>query len=203
MIIHNGAKYQIETATVNGREIAVKSGDGKRIEMPYYPERDTSAIAGELDAYGAYSLLSSIPLVSDTIISPDHIFIDGDRFVLAPHSHTIDERFIAPEGYEPVWALGATVFYLILGCAVFQGRGGKAQHADTPIPFLRADSPLLSNFVARCLSYYPADRPKKAEIASMIEDLKAEADKKHGRRARNLPKETAVPISNLWPEEMS
>ena len=168
MIIHKGKRYRIEC---NG-DIVVKT-DGRDVRtMRYFPERDVSALAGEIDELTAWRIFMDISRQSLTVktpISPRHILIDGEGFVLSEWSESMDRRLSAPEGYEPVWALAASVFQIFLGCHVFQGRGGKGQSATTPIPTLRRELPELSGFISRCLSYNPVQRPSLKEIAEIAE----------------------------------
>lgn len=172
MIIHKGKKYTIETDGIN----AVKSDGSSSRSMKYYPERDVSAIAGEIDELTAWKILHdtasqmTAPGADKIPVSPDHILIDGDGFLLAEWSESFDQRFIAPEGYSPVWALGASVFYIFLGCHVFQGLGGKGQTPSAPVPCLRREMPELSNLISRCLDFDPANRPAVKEIIRLAHE---------------------------------
>lgn len=165
MIIHKGNKYIIESDGV----VANKS-DGKSVRsMRFYPERDANAIAGEIDELTAWQLIHDIAAElmeneSNTPISPDHILIDGDGFVISQWSQSVDARFVAPEGYNHVWALAASVFYIFLGCHVFQGLGGKGQTRTAPIPVLRRELHALSNLISKCLAFDPSNRPNMSDL---------------------------------------
>lgn len=205
MLIHKGKKY---TITADGLT-AVKTDSATSRSMQYYPERDISAIAGEIDELAAWRIFRDIAFTAEgaqTPISPDHILIDGQGFVLAEWSRSHDERFCAPEGYSAVWALAATVFTTYLGCHVFQGLGGKGQTASTPIPVLRKELPHLSQLITQCLDFDPARRPSLIEIAKISEENLSRCE---GAR-RDFPplKKTDTPtvtpdeLDSFWPEEM-
>lgn len=203
--IHKGKKY---TITTDG--ITAEKSDGNNIRrMKYYPERDITAIAGEIDEVTAWQIMSDVAKQSkdtNTPIAPEHIFIDGDGFVLSEWSDSEDERFIAPEGYSPVWALAATVFYVYLGCHVFQGLGGRGQTKTAPIPTLRRELPELSNLIIRCLDFDPTKRPEMSEVITISED--------NSKRCKTIRSDfpplrkasenviTADEIDIYWPEEM-
>lgn len=203
--IYKGKKYTITTDGI----IAEKSDGNTLRKMKYYPERDIMAIAGEIDELTAWKILKDVALQSQKVktpISPEHVLIDGNKFILSDWSDSGDERFIAPEGYSPVWALAATVFYVYLGCYVFHGLGGKGQTATAPIPILRRELPGLSNLVVKCLDFNPENRPDISEIVQIAEE--------NIRRCEPLQNDfpplkkiydtmiTADEIETYWPEEM-
>lgn len=169
MIIHKGNKY---TITADG--ITARKSDGTSTrEMKYFPERDASAIAGEIDELTAWRILRDIAAQISgmkTPVSPEHILIDGEGFVLSEWSRSIDPRYTAPEGYEPVWALASTLFFIFLGCDVFQGLGGRVQGKETPIPTLRRELPQLSRLIVRCLDCNPKLRPSLSEIKATAQE---------------------------------
>lgn len=168
MLIHKGDRY---TIALEGDTVRKSDGKGE-ITMPYYPERDATGIAGEIDELTAWEILRDVAGQAegaDTPVSPEHILIDGPRFILNPHSRSQDRRYMAPAGYDPVWALGASIFYIFLGCDVFQGRGGKGETATTPVPVLRRELPELSRLVADCLAFDPGKRPSLKTIAETAE----------------------------------
>lgn len=163
MLIHKGERY---TISADG-DVAEKSDGTSLRTMKYYPERDAAAIAGEIDELTAWQILHDIAAEaqeSHSPISPEHILIDGPRFRLSPWSSGEDPRLTAPEGYSPVWALAASLFFIYLGCHVFQGLGGKGQRKATPVPTLRACLPELSGIICRSLDYDPSRRPSLKEI---------------------------------------
>lgn len=163
MIIHKGDRY---TITASG-ETAEKTDGKTTLRMKFFPQRDAEALAGEIDELTAWTLLRDIATQcrnTATPVSPAHILITDDGFTLAEWSRSHDGRFTAPEGYDPVWALAASLFFIFLGTYPFQGLGGKGQTRTAPVPTLRRALPELSRLVNRCLSHDPARRPSLDEI---------------------------------------
>lgn len=203
--IYKGKKYTITTDGIT----AEKSDGSSTRSMKYYPERDISALAGEIDELTAWQILHDVAKQSKDIktpISPEHIFIDGSEFILSEWSDSRDEKFNAPEGYSPVWALAATVFYTYLGCYVFQGLGGKGQTKTVPIPTLRRELPELSNLIIQCLDFNPTKRPAFSEIVKIAEDniKRCEATQTDFPPLKKVSNSliTADEIDSYWPEEM-
>lgn len=205
MQIHKGTKYSIY---FNGKE-AEKHGGNTTLAMRYFTERDVSAIAGEIDEQTAWQIMYDIAKQADscnTPIAPEHIFIDGNSFHLSEWSESTDYRLTAPEGYSVQWALAASVFYIYLGCHVFQGLGGAGQTPTSPIPTLRRELPELSKLISRCLEFDKNKRPKMNEIIHIAgENLE---------RCKKLRKEfpplksakcaivNAENMDKYWPDEM-
>jgi len=205
MEIHKGTRYTIIT---DG--ITAEKSDGSRVrKMKYYPERDIATLAGEIDELTAWQMIYDVAnqaTYSKTPISPEHILIDDNHFVLSEWSESEDERFIAPEGYSTVWALAATVFYVYLGCHVFQGLGGKGQTKTAPIPTLRRELPELSDLIIRCLDYNPENRPDMKEIANIAKSnlKRCELMRDEFPPLKKVSDNTitADEIDTYWPEEM-
>lgn len=205
MEIYKGKKYRITTDGV----IAEKSDGITSRFMKYYPERDLTAIAGEIDELACWQILYDIAtqaIDSKNPISPDHILIDGNHFVLSEWSESYNGRFVAPEGYSSVWALAATVFNVFLGCHVFQGLGGMGQTATAPIPTLRKELPELSGLIIRCLDFNPKKRPAMSEIVEAAEVNIKRCTSMRGdfppmkKIAANTI--TTDEIDTYWPDEM-
>lgn len=205
MRIHTGKKYAISTDGTYAEKT-----DGATVRrMRFFPERDIRAIAGEIDELAAWRIFHDVAVsahATSTPISPDHIFIDGGGFVLSEWSRSVDSRFVAPEGYSPVWALGATVFFSFLGCHVFQGLGGRGQSASTPVPTMRKGLPELSELVARCLDFTPCRRPSLDVIASSAsENIVRCESAKIELPPEKISKTGAVSAGDTdmwWPERM-
>lgn len=202
--------YKGDRFCISTDGVTAEKTDGKTSrQMKYYSERDIVAIAGEIDELTAWKILRDVALQaskSSTPISPSHVFIDGTGFVLSEWSESLDQRFVAPEGYSEAWALAATVFYVFLGCHVFQGLGGRGQTPASPIPVLRKNLGELSSLIVSCLDFKPAKRPTLAEIADIAEKniercngIKNELPRKD---IYNHNKVTADEIDSFWPEEM-
>lgn len=220
MLIYQSERTVITTTETDHGHVAEKRHGKSEVQhMPYYPERDIAPLAGCIDEETAWQILKDvaqlfIPTEKQesaeklvrTPILPEHILIDGPHFLLASWSRSRDVRFEAPEGYEPRWALAATVFYIFLGCPVFQGGGGKAQTATTPIPTLRSELQALSSLLAQCLNFHPENRPTMEEILRCSTDNLKRCQSasttppplKSG--TRNMPEENE--LDKIWPEEM-
>lgn len=205
MTIHKGPTYTI----VADGSTAEKS-DGKDVRrMRFYPERDAGALAGEIDELTAWTILRDIAAdsrTSVTPISPEHILISGDGFILAPWSESRDPRFTAPEGYDPVWALAASVFYIFLGTYPFQGLGGKAQTPSAPVPTLRRGLPELSAIISRALSHSSRLRPSVGEIVACadrnIERCRNERTEFPPLRQTESYVADSGDLDRIWPEKM-
>ena len=205
-MLHYGDKYTITTEEIDGQLRAVKTDGERKLTMPYYPERDSSALAGSIDEVTVWSILRDIAksLPSETPVSPEHILIDGDNSVLSEWSRSHDVRFNAHEGYSDIWALGASVFSLLIACDVFNGRGGAMQTATTPIPRISSADSDLSDTVAACLAYNPADRPTADEIVKLAESaLQRYGQLKNEPKLKSFVSHASVDeLDLLWPEEM-
>lgn len=202
--------YKGDRFCISTDGVAAEKTDGKNSRrMKYYPERDIEAIAGEIDELTAWKILGDIALQaskSGTPISPSHVFIDGPGFVLSEWSESLDRRFMAPEGYSEVWALAATVFYVFLGCHVFQGLGGRGQTPTSPIPVIRKNLTELSSLIVRCLDFNPKLRPSLTEIVELadynITRCRGMGNELPRKNIYNPNKITADEIDSCWPEEM-
>lgn len=207
MIVHKGNKYIIDAIDGIARKI-----DGKCVkEMKYYPERDIYSIAGEIDELTAWQIFHDIARQASessySRISPDHILINGKGFVLSDWSESSDIKFIAPEGYEARWALAATVFYVFLGCHVFQGLGGKGQTKSSPIPTMRRELTELSDITAQCLNFDPKRRPSLSELIKISAENIERCKKNLTEFPPLKPSEKNTidldEIDKYWPEKMS
>ena len=204
MIIHKSDKYTITTDGIT----AVKTGPEGAREMPFFPERDVEAVAGEIDELTAWQLLYDLAVqapVLQTPVMPSHIFIDGNGFRLSEWSASEDSRFTAPEGYCKIWAIGATVFFLFMGCHVFHGLGGKGQTSTTPIPKLRKDLDDLNRIVEKCLRYRKEERASFEELMTVArinrERLSNRAIRGPKRKVRKSGPSSTT-LDELWPEVM-
>jgi len=180
--------------------------------------------------YDIASALSALHLVGmgHFDVKPSNILWDGQRFVIADFgacrkldisqkeclvaSDDSSYRFDAPElmkgvcvSASDIWSLGATVFNLLMGCHVFNGLGGRAQLENSPVPYMRKNMPVLSEWIVRCLAYDYKLRPTASEIVAIsgkqmnVQSLK--------RRERILRKEEDLIASvenktYFWLEDM-
>lgn len=203
--IYKGEKYEITTDGIR----AYKTGGTTKREMPFFPERDIEALAGDIDEETAWRIVLAVANgweEKPTPINPAHILIADEGFMVSEWSESTDNRFEAPEGYCAVWALGATTFYMTMGCHVFHGLGGKAQTPSTPVPLLRKDYPELNALVGACLQYEKAKRPEMGSIAGIalknIERLGKMSQERRKKKNIENGQEGRTELENLWPDEM-
>lgn len=191
-----------------------------------YPEGTAEGFAGYCDELTAWQMIVDVatqvqsPQGEDwrapMEISPSCIAINGNGFVLVPLQDCHDDAFVAPEliggkttatEKSAVWSLAATVFRMVMGCNIMNGRGGKAQKATSKLPFMRSEMPEMSRLVQQCLDYDASKRPTLAEVlATARENL--ECCKEELKDGPRMKPETASSTSaveadsSAWPEEM-
>lgn len=180
-----------------------------------------SDIAGHCTEVAAWRLIHDIALEMQNgddlaVIKPSLIVIreDGGFTLEKPVGEVAVDGFDAPEcsqkartAESAVWSLGATVFYVMMGCQVMNGKGGIKQTAQSRIPYLRHGMPALSELTQRCLHYNPLQRPALDEIVSIAtENLKrCEAQIHDGpafKKAETESAQKAGGADGFWPEEM-
>lgn len=160
-------------------------------------------------------------------IKPSNILWDGEKFMLSDfgacmktgESCSVEDtaedassyRFDAPElGTQhcvasDIWSLGATVFYLCMGCHAFNGLGGRAQHKDSPVPVMRKALPALSTLVQSCLDFNPANRPTAKQVCEIAN---AELNRLESYVPKRILKHKASGLAEasgdteFWPEQM-
>lgn len=203
------------------------------IFMPYCEGRSVSGAASHFSEKGIWRLIKEISgalgLIHDKgyghfDVRPANILWDGQKFLLSGFdfcsppgdtafsgdTHPDAHRFRAPEfatapsAASDIWAFGASVFYLFMGCHVFSGLGGRAQHKDSPVPFMRKSMPELSKLIVRCLDFEPASRPTAGEIyetacgnLSALESAVPGRNRRNGKENRNIGQN-----DDFWPEQM-
>lgn len=138
---------------------------------------NAAEIAGHSNELTAWRLLKE---VSDNLlehglcpVDPYRIaLVEGGHFALMRTDTPVIEGFSAPENAtsqptekEVVWSLGATVFHIVMGRQVMNGKGGKGQQQHSRLPYLRSAWPELSELVQHCLRYDPMQRPNLREVA--------------------------------------
>ena len=180
-------------------------------------------LAGHCDEITAWRFLKDM---SEAIrpdgtspISPCHIEIKEDGgFTPAavPCDHEM-KGFNAPEADDgtnneasAVWSLAASLFYLVMGCQVMNGKGGAGQHESSKLPYMRSSLPLLSDLVQRCLNYHPERRPSLREInqlATQQHDICMETVKRgpkfqEQRLDNGKPEGPGQQALDFWPEPM-
>lgn len=160
-------------------------------------------------------------------IKPSNILWTGREFMVADFGScrpagqenrepTADDessfRYAAPEVVRrrfdtsgDVWSLGATAFYLYMGTHVFNGLGGRAQHPDSPLPYMRKSLEELSRLTCRCLAYEASARPSAAEIAEISErNIERCKETVHMRPMRpgRQSRDGMADAEDFWPETM-
>lgn len=221
---HNaGKEYRLLMSLDSPRIIRPVGIDGDQIILPHYKEGSADGISGYCNEKEAWRFLHDVAdglayLHSKGIIhmdiKPTNILIDKAGYVICDFDMGDDEdshSFSPPEWDKTrsrlneksdIWALGASVFNLIMGVKVFGGYGGKAQKKDTPVPSLRTDrySSKLSELITRCLDWDPHQRPSAVEIAEIAsEQLKRQWPKRERKGISDQASETP---DEFWPEEM-
>lgn len=208
--IYRGERYRIEAEGATARKIPVGTSGpeaSEAIEMKYCPERDVTGIAGCVDEADAWRLLLDVASAAkehpEVPVCPAHVLIDGDGFLLSTWSRGLDPGYVAPEGYSASWAIGATLFYVLMGTPVFHGAGGAGQTATTPVPNPGSRMQALGETVARCLAFAPAGRPSVEELAETARRrLERLAGATAERKRRKEKEESADSLEDVWPEEL-
>jgi hypothetical protein len=179
-------------------------------------------LAGHCNELTAWRILKEISeaMLADTAarVSPTQIAIKDDGgFALSRQDAMLMEGFEAPESLKgesneasAVWSLAATLFYLVMGCQVMNGKGGAAQQESSRLPYMRSSLPVLSELIQRCLSYHSEQRPSLQEVnelANQQYSLCSEAVKNGPAfQDKHLGAESqegdAVAVSEYWPESM-
>lgn len=164
------------------------------IILPYCEGRSVDGVAAHFTENMIWKLIMNISYALSAIhesgyahldVKPSNILWDGKQFILsdfgacmkpdamkkyATATDTSSYRFDAPELHRQpcpasdMWSLGATIFYLYMGCHVFNGLGGRSQHKDSPIPYMRKSLPKLSQLVRKCLDVDPSCRPSSRQV---------------------------------------
>ena len=96
---------------------------------------------------------------------------DGHSSLASAIESASHNGFDAPEATEnhiteseAVWSLGASVFFVVMGCQVMNGKGGKGQQESSKLPYMRSEWPELSELVQHCLRFSPVQRPTLQQI---------------------------------------
>lgn len=179
-----------------------------------------SELAGHADEFTAWRLLKEMSetLSEDGLrpVNPYCIEIrDDGHFVLTSTDAKEHPDFNAPEntGQQPteaevVWSLAATVFYIVMGCQVMNGKGSKGQQEHSKLPYMRSEWPAFSELVQQCLHYDPERRPSLHEIyekATLQHQHNLDEIKKGPKlktTENSSPNETNEPEISFWPETM-
>lgn len=179
-----------------------------------------SELAGHCNEATAWRILkeASQQLIDSgqRLVSPTALVIDDEGRVTLSPSDTQPAGFDAPQcnaasrtEADAVWSLGATLFYVVMGRQVMNGKGGKGQTAASRLPYMRSEWPEMSELVQRCLQYEPALRPSLNEVLDKAsrQHEKCLADIKRGPRLKPVASgnngiEGADDELAFWPETM-
>ena len=147
------------------------------------------------------------------VVSPKAIAINDDgSFRLVDQKP--DEVFEAPETRRGkkneaslVWSLAATIFHLVMGCDIMNGKGGAGQHAKSKVPYMRSEMPLMSALLQRCLHFDPTERPSLSEVSQTAHQQYEACSNflKKGPAFKQVIDSTGKSgsrIDEVWPEEM-
>ena len=138
-------------------------------------KRYTSDLAGHCNEPTAWQILKEVSQQQierkPSLVNPFIIEIEENgRFTLLP-AETQVLGFDAPEvdgthrtEASAVWSLGATLFYIVMGRQVMNGKGGAGQSENSRLPYMRSEWPLMSELVQQCLRYHSSQRPSLQHI---------------------------------------
>ncbi len=150
-------------------------------------------------------------------VAPTHVLVEEGGFVLekAEGEKAETEAFLPPEVWHShggtidaesaeVWTLGALAFYALLGLNVFEGKGGRTQTAQTPIPLVgRQHCQLrLGELIRRCLSYVPAERPAMKDVVEVAQEVVSHPTPRSKRLTNRVGRSYGASLVSFWPEEM-
>lgn len=204
------------------------------ITLPYCEGRSVDGIAAHFSEVMIWKLIQNISSALSEIhqsgyahldVKPSNILWDGQKFILSDFgactklgnitpsdtaTDTSSYKFDAPElnnqphSASDIWSLGATVFYLYMGCYVFNGLGGRAQHNDSPLPYMRKSLPVLSKLVQECLSYNYTQRPTAVQIfKTAVEECRRLETIPIVRKIRQeINKNTKSSNADFWSDDM-
>ena len=182
---------------------------------------NTSDFAGHCNEATAWRILKEVSQQlmerKQFIVNPFIIEIDDNgHFILAsaPIQHN---GFDAPEATPDspateagaVWSLGATLFYIVIGRIVMNGKGGHYQKETSKLPYMRSEWPEMSELVKQCLQYEPILRPSMQDIHNIAlkHDQRCQDEIRRGPKFKNTPPAHQMPDAEqndltFWPEAM-
>lgn len=204
------------------------------IILPYCEGRSVEGLAAHFSEKMIWKLIMDISCALSAIhkrgyvhldVKPSNILWDGRKFVLSDFgacvkpdvmnqyntaADTSSYKFDAPELYKQsysasdIWSLGATIFYLYMGCHVFNGLGGRGQHKESPIPYMRKSLPKLSQLVQKSLNADPTQRPSSSQVYEIacLEIQRIAAVSKERNRKRFVNNGSLICNSEFWSDEM-
>lgn len=153
------------------------------------------------------------------VVNPSIIEIAdaGEFLLLPPDGQNMDKSFEAPPSggdrfaeADAVWSLGSTMFFIVMGQMVMNGRGGIGQKETSKLPYMRSEWPKMSELVQQCLHYLPSRRltlQRVFEIATQQHERCVE-EIRRGPRLKKITEDTkkgtinATRDTDFWPEIM-
>lgn len=179
----------------------------------------TTDLAGHCNEPTAWKILKETTrqLVErgQLVVAPSLIVIgDEGNFTLMDEA-TPQAGFDAPETAHArrttastAWSIGATMFYIVMGRQVMNGKGGAGQSPTSKLPYMRSEWPQLSELVQQCLQYAPERRPALQDILDKATEqcTRCDDDVRRGPRfkAATAPHDDGQTEQDLafWPENM-
>lgn len=181
----------------------------------------TSDFAGHCNEATAWRILKEVSQQlmerKQFIVNPFIIEIDDDGHFILSTAQTQHNGYDAPEVVPDmpitesgaVWSLGATLFYIVMGRNVMNGRGGHYQKEASKLPYMRSEWPEMSELVKQCLQYEPTLRPSLHDIQDNASkyDQRCQDEIRRGPNLKSVPpahQTSDVTENNLsfWPETM-
>ena len=178
---------------------------------------ELAGYCNELTAWHIIRDVSANLLEQPGAVSPELIMVKDDGFELERVDGAVDlGGFEAPEvkggaqtEASAVWSLAASVFYLVMGCQIMNGKGGKGQHATSKVPYMRSEFAKMSELVQQCLQYRPELRPSAKEVNDIAKDQYEICAEVVNRGPKFREKANTVDKDNkdnnelaFWPEPM-
>ena len=150
------------------------------------------------------------------IIRPSLIKAEANEdFTLEEHAaDTTVDGFDAPEVERTgrttegdVWSLGASVFSVMRGCQVMNGKGGRRQTSLSRVPYLKNSLPDLSELIRQCLQYRPDQRPSmktinETAIAHYNRCMETISQGPVFRQKTETTNDAGQDHAGFWPEQM-
>lgn len=184
-------------------------------------KRYTSDFAGHCNESSAWQIIKEISqqLIEHKqhVVNPFIIEIGEDgHFTLMP-SETQASGFDAPEvnnnqrtEASAVWSLGATVFHIVMGLQVMNGKGGTGQSETSRLPYMRSEWPVMSELVQKCLCYQPSQRLTLQQVLGIATEQynRCKEEIRRGPKFKQASETTPNGMINasddmaFWPETM-
>lgn len=183
-------------------------------------KRYASDIAGHCNEPTAWQILMEVSqqLIErkQLIVNPFIFEIEEDGHFMLLSSETQLSGFDAPEAIDgqhtetsAVWSLGASLFHIVMGHQVMNGKGGAGQSENSKLPYMRSEWPVMSELVQQCLRYQPSQRPTLQQILNKATEQHNRC-KEEVRRGPKFKKVTDLADATInaaddmafWPEAM-